>query len=307
LFTKFRKAVGKLGEALKTQITTREIREKDVENILEDFFISLVESDVSYSVAEKIVENIKKEIVGTRADKRVKTVDIVRKAVKNALEKLLIEANRDIIKEAREKCSRDRKPYVIVFMGVNGVGKTTTIAKIAKMFQKNGITPVIVAADTFRAGAQEQLEIHARRIGVPIIKAKYNSDPASVAFDAVSFAKKRNYCAVLVDTAGRMHTDADLVEELRKIIKVVKPDLRLLVIDSLTGNDAVQQALDYNEKIGVDGFVLTKVDADVKGGTAVSVESETGKPIFFVGTGQEYDDLEVFRKEWFVKKLLGEN
>ncbi|MEM4463116.1 MAG: signal recognition particle-docking protein FtsY, partial [Fervidicoccaceae archaeon] len=215
------------------------------------------------------------------------------------------ESNFDLVNAAFQKCEERKEPFVVVFMGVNGVGKTTSIAKIAYMVKKRGMTPLIVAGDTFRAGSQEQLETHANRLGVPIIKAKYGSDSASVGFDSIVYAKKRNLCLILLDTAGRMHIDRDLIEELKKVVRVVNPDLKLLVVDSLTGNDAVEQSITYDREIGVDGFILTKADADTKGGSALSIAMETGKPIFYVGTGQKYEDLRPFSREWLISTLLG--
>ena len=210
----------------------------------------------------------------------------------------------DLVAEARSRSPEN--PLRIVFFGVNGVGKTTTIAKFAYMFRRNGITPVIAAADTYRAGAQEQLRRHAEKLGVPFIGGRYGADPASVVYDAIEYARARGYRVILADTAGRMHTDRDLMEELRKITRVAKPDYRALVVDALTGNDAVEQARFFDGAVGIDFIVLTKVDADVKGGTALSVAAVTGKPILFVGTGQRYEDLELFDPKRYAEKIVGE-
>lgn len=199
---------------------------------------------------------------------------------------------------------RSPKPYVIVFLGVNGVGKTTTMAKIAYLLKQHGLSTVFVAADTFRAGAQEQLKIHAKKLGIPIIAGKYGADPAAVALDGVNFAKARNIDVVLVDTAGRMHTDIDLMNELRKIVKVVKPHIKLLVIDALTGNDALEQAKFFNEAVGVDAVILTKVDADVKGGPVLTTIVGIDKPILYLGVGQKYEDLEPYDPKVFINKIL---
>jgi fused signal recognition particle receptor len=211
----------------------------------------------------------------------------------------------DLVEEAKRLCSEGKGPLKIVFLGVNGVGKTTTIAKIAYLFKKSGMTPVIAAADTFRAGAQEQLKIHASRLGIPIVTGRYGADPASVAYDAVAHASSKGFCVVLIDTAGRMHTDRDLVDELRKIIRVVKPHYKVLVLDALTGNDAVEQARFFDEAVGVDMVILTKIDADAKGGGALSVAYSIRKPIAYVGVGQDYGDLKRFDAEWFIERILG--
>ncbi len=305
MFDKLKKAFSKLTRTLSETLVYREVKEKDLEPILDELLLTLVECDVAYEVAEKICSEIKKSIIGRKVRDKKNIEKIVRDALVKILMNTLVEPDKDIVKESVKKWETERKPYIIVFMGVNGVGKTTTIAKVAYLFKNNGVTPVIVAADTFRAGAQEQLEIHARRLGVPIIKAKYNSDPAAVCFDAVQYASKRGYKVVLIDTAGRMHTDPDLINELRKIIRVVKPDIKILVVDALTGNDAVEQARVFDEKIGVDYFILTKVDADAKGGAGLSVTAVTRKPILYVGVGQNYSDLEKFSRKWIMSKIVG--
>ncbi len=304
MFNKLKDTLKKFTTTITEQVKTREIKEKDLDDPLQELFFELIENDVAYPIAENIIEEVKNNLLGMRVEKGKRIENVLKEAMKKTIEKVMPEPDRNVIEEAKRKCSEKREPYIIIFMGVNGVGKTTSIAKVARLFQKNGMTPVIVAADTFRAGAQEQLEQHARRLGVPIIKAKYNSDPAAVTYDAIAFARKRNYCIVLIDTAGRMHTDKDLIGELRKIINIAKPDLKLLVVDSLTGNDAVEQARQYEDNIGIDGFILTKVDADVKGGTAISITGKTGKPIYFLGVGQDYDDLEKFKREWLIRKLF---
>ena len=304
MFSRLRKAISGLADAVVERVKTRELKEEDLEPILEEFMLNLLESDVAYDVAQRVVDRVRERLVGRRVERKAQVEEIVRRSLREVLEEVFPPSPPDVVDEVIRTCREGSGPYVIVFMGVNGTGKTTSIAKLAHLLQKRGVTPVIVAADTFRAGAQEQLETHARRLGVPIIKAKYGSDPASVAFDAIAFARRRNYCAVIVDTAGRMHTDSSLIEELRKIVRVTEPHLRILVVDSLTGNDAVEQASTFSEKVGVDGFFLTKTDADAKGGTAISVVAATGKPIIFIGTGQGYEDIRPFTLDWLVDKII---
>ncbi|MGC8563927.1 MAG: signal recognition particle-docking protein FtsY [Fervidicoccaceae archaeon] len=305
MFGSIRKSFTKFVEGISSKLGTREIKAEDLEEPLNSLLLELAESDVAYSTAEQIVSNLKSHLLGKRIRKEEDVSSAMMESLKELIMNFVKEPNFDMIDSALNKCKERKEPYVVVFMGVNGVGKTTSIAKVAYMAKKRGLTPLIVAGDTFRAGSQEQLEIHANRIGVPIIKAKYGSDSASVVFDAINYAKKRNICLVLVDTAGRMHIDKDLVEELKKVIRVASPDLKLLVIDSLTGNDAVEQAKKYDEEIGVDGYILTKADADTKGGSALSVAFETGKPIMFVGVGQNYEDIIPFSKNWLISLLLG--
>ncbi|AEM38853.1 signal recognition particle-docking protein FtsY [Pyrolobus fumarii 1A] len=285
--------------------TTKTISEKDVDEFLQDLLMELIESDVAFETAEKLVEELRKRLVGLQVPRGADTRKILEGKVHEALVELLKTGWRhiDLVSEAKEKCRRG-EPLVIVFLGVNGVGKTTTIAKFAYMFKKAGLTPVIAAADTFRAGAQEQLRLHAERVGAVFVGGRYGADPASVAYDAIQMAKSRGYCVVLVDTAGRMHTDIDLMEELRKIVRVAKPDYKVLVVDALTGNDAVEQAKFFDEAVGVDFVVLTKFDADAKGGTAISVVDAIKKPILFLGVGQRYEDLEPMEPEKLVAKLL---
>jgi fused signal recognition particle receptor len=198
----------------------------------------------------------------------------------------------DLLEEAKKS-----KPFVVCFIGINGSGKTTTIAKVANYLKKNGLSVILAAADTFRAAAIDQLQEHADKLGVKLIKHDYGSDPAAVAFDAVKHAKSLDKDVVLVDTAGRLHSNVNLMDELSKVVRVAKPDLKLFVGESITGNDCVEQAQKFNEAIGIDGIVLSKADIDEKGGAALSVSYVTKKPILFLGIGQEYDDLEVFDKE----------
>ena len=304
VFNKLKNAFRKFVENVAETIKTKEIREEDIEPLLEELVIELAESDVALEVAEEIAGRLKEELVG----KRIPRFRDVREYLIESLERIIVDIlsrgyrKLDLVQEALARS----EPMKLVFFGVNGVGKTTTIAKFAYMFRSRGVTPVIAAADTFRAGAQEQLRKHAEKLGVPFIGGRYGADPASVVYDAIEYAKARGYRVVLADTAGRMHTDRDLMEELRKITRVAKPDYKILVVDALTGNDAVEQARFFDEAVGIDFIVLTKVDADVKGGTALSVAAITGKPILFVGTGQRYEDLEFFDPKWYAEKILGD-
>ncbi|MEK6920058.1 MAG: signal recognition particle-docking protein FtsY, partial [Thermoproteota archaeon] len=197
------------------------------------------------------------------------------------------------------------EPLIIVFVGINGTGKTTSIAKLAYILQKRGRTAILASSDTYRSGAIEQLEEHARRIGVRMIKHQYGADPAAVAFDAVNYARAHGVNAVLVDTAGRMGTNTNLLEEMKKIVRVTKPDLTILVVDALTGNDAMEQGKVFSQAVRIDGIILAKLDADVKGGSAISLSYVMGKPVTLVGTGQTYDDLESFQPEAVVKNMVG--
>jgi len=206
--------------------------------------------------------------------------------------------------ETVEEKRKKNEPFVIVFVGINGTGKTTTIAKVARFLNKKGYSVVLACSDTYRAGSIEQLEEHAKRLGIRMIKHKYGADPAAVAYDTINYAKAHGINVVLIDTAGRMQTNRNLMNELAKIKRIVNPDLTVLTVDSLTGNDAVMQAEEFHKSVGVDATILTKVDADVKGGSALSVTYVTQKPILFIGTGQRYEDLEEFNPEKFVQMIL---
>ena len=202
-----------------------------------------------------------------------------------------------------KKIKYEEKPFVIAFFGINGSGKTTTIAKIADLLKKNKISCVLAASDTFRAASIEQLQIHADKLGIKLIKHDYGSDPAAVAFDAVKHAKAKKIDVVLIDTAGRLHNQANLMEELKKIVKVAKPNLKLFVGESIAGNDCIEQAQKFNEIIGIDGIILTKADVDEKGGAAISVSYITKKPIIYLGVGQEHSDLKEFEPNTIIESL----
>ena len=286
------------------KVTTTELKAEKLQPILEEFKLSLVENDVAFPVAEKICEELASRLEG----RQIKRLEDKRKIVKEALQQILLEILNtgekiDLLKMAEEK-RRKGEPLVIVFVGINGTGKTTTIAKIAKMFSKNGYSVVLACSDTYRAGSIEQLGEHAKRLGVRMIKHTYGADPAAVAYDAINYAKAHGINVVLIDTAGRIQTDRNLMNELAKIKRVINPDLTILTVDALTGNDAVMQAEEFDKAVGIDGTILTKVDADVKGGSALSVTHVTGKPVIYIGTGQTYDDLEVFNPQMFVNMIL---
>lgn len=286
------------------KVTTTELKAEKLQPILEEFKLSLVENDVAFPVAEKICEELASRLEG----RQIKRLEDKRKIVKETLQQILLEILNtgekiDLLKMAEEK-RRKGEPLVIVFVGINGTGKTTTIAKIAKMFSKNGYSVVLACSDTYRAGSIEQLGEHAKRLGVRMIKHTYGADPAAVAYDAINYAKAHGINVVLIDTAGRIQTDRNLMNELAKIKRVINPDLTILTVDALTGNDAVMQAEEFDKAVGIDGTILTKVDADVKGGSALSVTHVTGKPVIYIGTGQTYDDLEVFNPQMFVDMIL---
>ncbi|ENN96331.1 cell division protein FtsY, partial [Methanocaldococcus villosus KIN24-T80] len=281
------------------------IVEEDIEDILEELRIELLEADVAYDVVEKLIENIKNELIGKKITPEDNIEEITLMAIKNAIKNILSQKKIDIYKIIEENRKKG-KPTVIVFVGINGTGKTTTIAKLAYKLKNKGYSVVLAAGDTFRAGAIEQLEKHGKNIGVRVIKHKHGADAAAVIYDAIEHAKAKKIDVVLADTAGRQATNINLMDEMKKIVRVTKPDLVIFVGDALTGNDAIYQAEEFDKAVGIDGVILTKVDADAKGGAALSIGYAIGKPILFLGVGQRYEDLIEFDPEWFVKKLFGE-
>lgn len=275
--------------------------EKDLKGPLWDLEMALLESDVALPVAETIVGSVKDDLVGKKKKIRADTGEIVEEALRSALNKVLSENRFDVdlfIKEAD-------KPVKIVFVGVNGTGKTTSIAKVARYLKDQGYSVVLAAGDTFRAGAVEQIEVHAKNLEMKLVKHKDGKDPAAVIFDAVEYARAHHKDVVLADTAGRLHTNVNLMDQMKKIVRVVKPDLLIFVDEAIAGNDAVERARLFNEAVPISGTILTKTDADAKGGAAISISSITGKPVLFLGVGQNYPDLVKFEPEWLLERLLG--
>ncbi len=286
-------------------VTKSELKGKDLDRVLDEFQLELVQSDVAVSVAEYVSMELKNKLNDVRFARFSDPRDRVRAILSEVLMSLLEKAGHLDIFEFVDKKRASGEPAIIAFVGINGTGKTTSIAKLAHILQGKGRSVIIAASDTYRSGAVEQLEEHARRIGVRTIKHQYGADPAAVAFDAVSYARAHGVNVVLIDTAGRMGTNTNLLEEMKKIVRVTKPDLTILVVDALTGNDAVEQGKVFSKAVSIDGIILAKLDADVKGGNAVSLSYIMGKPVVLVGTGQKYDDLEPFRAEFIVKNMLG--
>ena len=284
-------------ERIRSKIGTTRLSQETFDEFFEELESMLLENNVALDVVDKIKEDMQKDLVESEI-KKSEIEEQIKKSLKNSINNILIEPF-DILRKIRFK----EDPYVILFFGINGAGKTTTIAKVANYLKKNKITTIIAAADTFRAASIEQLEAHGNRLGVKIISHKYGADPAAVGYDAIASAKAQGVQCVLIDTAGRMHTKSDLMREMEKIIRVCKPDLKIFVAESITGNDAVEQATSFNETFGIDGSILTKTDVDERGGTMISVGYVTGKPILFLGTGQEYKDLEPFSKNEILSNL----
>ena len=289
---------------LVNKITTTELKTESLRPVLSEFKTTLMENDVAVPVAERICDEMEKRLDGIQVRRLEDRRKIVEKNLREVLlETMVMNDKIDLLKAVEEKRKKG-EPFLIVFVGINGTGKTTSIAKIARFFMKKGYSVVLACSDTYRAGSIEQLEEHSKRLGVRMIKHEYGADPAAVAYDTVSHARAHGINVVLIDTAGRMQTNRNLMNELAKVKRVVDPDLTVLTVDSLTGNDAVMQAEEFHKSVGIDATILTKVDADVKGGSALSVTYVTKKPILFIGTGQKYDDLEEFNPEKFMQLIL---
>ncbi len=289
------KKLGIFGK-FKEKITTKKISEDKFGELFEELEIVLLENNVAIEVVENLKENLKKELVDKPLLRRGFD-HIIKDSLKVSVENLFVEGF-DVLERIKTK-----KPFVIAFVGINGGGKTTTIAKFARLLLDNKKTCVLAAADTFRAAAISQLEEHGNRLGVKVIKHDYGSDSAAVAFDAIKHAEAKHIDVVLIDTAGRLHSNKDLIREMEKIIRVSKPDLTIFVGESITGNDCIEQARSFNEAVGIGGIILTKVDVDDKGGTALSISYVTKVPILFLGTGQSMNDLKKFDKEEIIKDL----
>jgi len=276
------------------------VEKKDINDLLDELELSLIEADVGLEVTQEVKERLEKRLVGLKVE-RAKMQNQVNEEIKQVLVEIMtVPQAVDFDKMVEEA----KKPVKLLFVGPNGAGKTTTIAKIAKRFQEQGKTVCIAAGDTFRAAAIEQLTVHAQRLNVPIIKSKYGADPASVAFDAIKHARVNNIDVVLIDSAGRQDTNTNLIDEMKKIQRVIVPDLKIYVGESIGGSALIEQIRTFNEAIGIDGAILTKLDCDAKGGTAVSLTYSTRVPIMFLGTGQNYSDLKVFDAKETVEQIM---
>lgn len=285
---------------ISSKINNITISEKNFENYSEELEMLLLENNVALEVAERITKKLKEEIVGKEILKK-EIESKIKDSLKEIIDEILIEPF-DLVEKIKNREDKS-KPYVVLFCGINGTGKTTTIAKISNLLKSKGISSVLAAGDTFRAASIEQLKTHGEKLGVKTISHEYGSDPASVGFDTIKYAEKNKVDCVLIDTAGRMYTEKNLMSEIEKIAKVCKPQTKIFVGESITGNDAIEQVRNFNDAIGIDGIILSKSDIDEKGGTALSVGFVTKKPILYLGTGQEYEKIEPFDKDKFIEKL----
>ncbi|MHA2394121.1 MAG: signal recognition particle-docking protein FtsY [Promethearchaeota archaeon] len=297
-------------EKLKNVFSTfvkKTLTEKKIDEAISDLRILLISNDVAVDTADEICD----KMIDSYKNQQINRLTSTKNLMVETLNEIIIDIltpkeDIDIIREIKKKNSQNL-PFVMVFLGINGTGKTTTIAKVAKFLKNHEISSVAAASDTFRAGAIEQLTKHMNNVGIKVIKHKYKSDPASVAYDAIEHAKAKDIDVVLVDTAGRQVVNKNLMIEMQKICRVAQPDLIVFVGDSLAGNDVLNQAKEFKKSVGIDANILTKIDADAKGGAALSISYETGKPIIFLGVGQGYDDLKPFDKDIFISNILNFN
>lgn len=282
-------------------VVEKELGEDFLKDSLEELEIALLENNVAAETAEKIISDLREKLKG-KAVKRMQAEKIISDTLKDDIKNILSQPKIDIA-ETIKRSKKEGRPTVILFLGFNGTGKSLSVAKTALLLKKKGFKPILAAGDTFRAAGIEQLEEYAKGVDVPVIKSKQGADSCAVIFDTIKAASSRGYDVVLADTAGRAHTDRNLIEELKKIVRVNKPDVKLLVCEAVAGSDVINQAKTFNE-VGLDGFILTKWDVDEKGGAALSLCHTLKKPIVFLGTGQEYDKMEEFDLDKILKNIF---
>jgi fused signal recognition particle receptor len=301
MFDKLKKAFSRAAKG----IAQKELTEKVLDDVLLDLQIALLESDVAQEVVDDLSRELKKELLGLKLEKEQEATQIVQSKLRAAVAHIFERTTRfDLIEKIIMKKEAKAGPFVIVFLGINGTGKTTTVAKIANLLRKAGFSVVVAAGDTHRAGAIEQLEQHTNRLTLKIVKQRYGADPSSVGRDAYDHAKKNHIDIVLMDTAGRMQTSKNLMDEMGKIVRVVKPDVKLFIGDALAGNDTINQAREFFDYTNFDGAILTKIDADAKGGSAISIAHITSRPIIYIGVGQGYDDIIPFDSNKFIESIF---
>jgi len=300
LFERLKQAFSSVTSAVKE----RKLSESELDDLLFGFQLSLIESDVAQSVAEKLSQEVKASLSGSKVERSEDVSTLVKTRLRASLEKAFQDAGEvDVLARIAEKKATGES-FSILFLGINGTGKTTTVAKFGYMLKKSGLSVVAAAGDTHRPGAIEQLTEHADRMSMKVVSQRYGADPAAVGRDGLLYARAHHVDVLLVDSAGRMQTNTNLMEEMSKIVRVVKPDLKIFIADALIGNDAVSQSELFDKHTSFDGVILTKADADVKGGAALSIVYTTGKPVLYLGVGQGYEDLVRFDYHKFIDSLL---
>ncbi|MDW3645091.1 MAG: signal recognition particle-docking protein FtsY [Nitrososphaeraceae archaeon] len=302
MFEKLKKIFSETAKSL----GQKSISKKEIDSIFDELQISLMENDVAQEIVVELTSKIKNEIQNLKLERSEDSEQVITTKLYSFLSDLFLSTNNktDIIQSILEKKRSKAGPYSIIFLGINGTGKTTTVAKFCKLLRDHGVSVVLAAADTHRAGAIEQITHHGNNLHVKVITQRYGADPSAVARDALEHARKNYIDAVLIDTAGRMQTSKNLMEEVSKIIRVIKPDMKIFIGDSLAGNDTVNQAREFFEYTNYDGSILTKSDADSKGGAAISIAYLTRKPILYLGVGQGYDDLTEFDYDAFLDSIF---
>ncbi len=287
----------RLESAFKKLKSKGSLTESDVKEAMREVRLALLEADVSYKVAKDFTTSVTNKAIGAKVMESLTPAQMVIKIVNEELTALMGGTHSKL-------ANASHPPTVVMMCGLQGSGKTTHSAKITKMLKKNGHRPLLVACDVYRPAAIKQLQIVGEQAGVPVFEMG-NIDPVTIAKEALKLAKDKGYDYVFLDTAGRLHIDEQLMQELKNIKSEVKPHEILLVVDSMTGQDAVNVASTFNEALGIDGLVLTKLDGDTRGGAALSARAITGKPIKFVGVGEKLDDLDVFHPERMASRILG--
>ena len=272
--------------------------------LLEEFEEALIASDLGATVVDRMMERLKKQLQGTDSSQPGRVHAVLRDTLLDVLTPVHGLSLASLL-------TKGPKPFVILAVGVNGVGKTTTLAKIAQRLVQAGKVPLLVACDTFRAAAIDQLQVWADRVGVDVIRHRHGADPAAVAFDGITAPRGRQVDAVFIDTAGRLHTKSNLMDELRKIARVIMreypgaPHEVLLVLDATVGQNALSQARQFHQAVGVTGLALTKLDGTARGGIVVAIAEELKLPVRLIGVGESVEDLQDFQSDAFVDALLG--
>ena len=302
MFNKLRKGIS----AVIKKFKIKELNEKSLQKPIDELVNFMIRNEVASQAAFTIGDNLKKKLLKHEHERFKNIRPFIQESLRETIEELLTPpgSDFDLIADIRKKRKEEEEPYVILMLGINGTGKTTSLAKLARLLQKNNLSVVFAAGDTFRAGAIDQITEHGNNLQIRTISHQYGGDPAAVSIDAIDHAISKDIDVVIVDTAGRMQNNDNLVRELEKIVRNAEPDLKLFVGDALTGNDIIRQAETFDERIGIDGVILTKMDADLKGGAALSVTHTIQRPILYIGTGQSYDDLKTFDAKSIAKDMV---